>query len=116
MDLQEALLDRQQKQREDNERRGMHAQSPTSAMKYGPQPSGVQAAAAVHCEGTGKIAWEVGAGDARKALASELEVQNMLCLSLSLCLSVSPPSSFSAENALHLEECVHVTTALRCRM
>ena len=91
MDLQEALLDRQQKQREDNERRGVHARSPTSAMKYGPQPSGVQAAAAVHCEGTGKVAWEVGAGDARKALASELEVQNRLCLSLSLCLSGSPP-------------------------
>ena len=82
MDLQEALLDRQQKQREDNERRGVHARSPTSGMKYGAQPSGVQAAAAVQCEGTGKIAWEVGAEDACKALASELEVQNMLCLSL----------------------------------
>ena len=91
MDLQEALLDRQQKQREDNERRGVHARSPTSGMKYGAQPSGVQAAAAVQCEGTGKIAWEVGAEDACKALASELEVQNMLCLSLCVCLSGSPP-------------------------
>lgn len=109
MDLQEALLDRQQKQREDNERRGVHARSPTSEMKY--EQKGVQAAAAVHCEGTGKVTWEVGAGDARKALASELEVQNMLCLSLSLCLSGSPPPPPLERKMLHLEECVHVTIA-----
>ena len=91
MDLQEALLDRQQKQREDNERRGVHARSPTSGMKYGAQPSGVQAAAAVQCEGTGKIAWEVGAEDACKALASELEVQNMLCRLSPFSKKSSPP-------------------------